>query len=65
MVFVFELNFNIGNFYMFIFVVCEKEGRMVLKKNIRKFMLKLGILLSFWIDLMWLNFLVGDMSVGR
>lgn len=50
---------------MFIFVVCEKERRLVLKKNIRKYMLKLGILLSLWIDLMWLNFLVGDMSVGR
>lgn len=28
-------------------------------------MSKLGILPSFWIDLMWLNLSVGDMSVGR
>lgn len=28
-------------------------------------MSKLGILPSLWIDLMWLNFSVGDMSVGR
>lgn len=50
---------------MFISAACEKERRMALKKNTRKYMSKLGILPSFWIDLMWLNLSVGDMSVGR